>query len=253
MDGMETMINALQSAVDAFNAAKAANDEKAMREALQQARAQAANIKKAAPLYFYRRFEGIEGAREKLLAVISAYTYQYKALQEERSKTTDEIVGITIVDKESRVNLLDFCDKLSISKLWSYDCERFNELLTLRAALDLGLKPDPILASYYLSSAAEEKRVGKTNANALSNNSLTKELQAVVDAIIFDDDGNGNNKYKVNSHDVGYVLNAATKAGKERLTIVAAKHNWMRTLLLDVLYRVITPDAKYGIVFKGKK
>lgn len=252
MDAMEIKINALEREVEAFNAAKAANDERAMHEHLLAAREKAADIKSFAPRHFYRTFEGIEGKVDKVLAVIRAFSFTYKALQEERSKETDVIVGLSVVDKTARVNLQAFCGEAGVPKFWVYDCERFNELITLRVAKDMGIDVSPIVANYKLSTGAEEKRVGQTSASALSNNTLQKELQAVVDAVIFVDDGEGGNTYKVNSHDVAYILAAAHKAGKERCTIVASKHNWMRTLLLDVLYRVITPDYKYNIEYKGK-
>lgn len=252
MDAMDIKVNALEREVEAFNAAKAANDEKSMREHLLAAREKAAEVKSFAPRHFYRTFEGIEGKLEKVLAVIRAFSFTYKALQEERSKETDAIVGLSIVDKEARVNLQTFCGEAGVPKFWVYDYERFNELITLRVAKDMGVDVTPIVANYKLSTGAEEKRVGTTSASALSNNTLQKELQAVVDAIIFDDDGTGANKYKVNSHDVAYILTVANKAGKERCTVVAGKHNWMRTLLLDVLYRIITPDYKYAILYKGK-
>jgi len=252
MDAMEMKINALEREVEAFNHAKQENDDKAMREALISAREKAAEIKQFAPRHFYRTFENVEGKVEKMLAVIKAFSFTYKALQEERSKETDAIVGLSIVDKVARINLQAFCGEAGVPKFWVYDCERFNELVTLRAAKDMGIDVSPIVANYRLSTGAEEKRVGTTSASALSNNTLQKELQTVVDAVIFEDDGNGNNKYKVNSHDVAYILNTAHKAGKERCTLVAGKHNWMRTLLLDVLYRIVTPDYKYNIEYKGR-
>ncbi len=153
------------------------------------------------------------------------------------------------------VDLVDF-DKyagytLGAEKGWQYKVEKFNQLMCLKVALELGLtkaKTDKIAKTFYLSKVAEKIEMGETPT---SNTQALKDLQSVIDSIIYEDN-NGKNKYKATSHDIAYIDHLIAKRGKSLLTVSVVNSKLTRELITGVLYRLLT-NGKYDIDYKKKK
>ena len=193
-----------------------------------------------------------------MLSAITKYSYNVIA---HKDKKEEDIVVERVLndDKVRQIDLLKFCKysqdikaKNKLDCAWQYDVMAFNQLLCLRSAKELKFTPaqvKKIAQTYYMEELARKINLGETPD---SNTQICKQLQAVVDKILFKDDGKGKNAYKVNNHDVAYMLMIYTKKGKSALAVQVAKHDFMRRIIADVLYRIVT-DGKYSLEYKQIK
>lgn len=139
-----------------------------------------------------------------------------------------------------------------IDSAWQYDVEAFNQLFTMHIAQELNFsKADikEIAKTYFMQELARKIDLGETPD---STTQLCKTLQKIIDKIIFVDDGKGKNTYKCNNYDVKYINVLFGKKGKSALSVVCAKHDYMRRLVYDVLYRILT-NSKYSVDYKKIK
>ena len=88
--------------------------------------------------------------------------------------------------------------------------------------------------------------------NPISKTTLTKELQRLVDAIIFEDNGEGKNIYKVTSQDIAFMVLTACKAGKQPKTVAMPKGNTIIKLVVQVINRVITGTSYESLYERNK-
>ena len=88
--------------------------------------------------------------------------------------------------------------------------------------------------------------------NPISKTTLTKELQRMVDAIIFEDNGEGKNIYKVTSQDIAFMVLTACKAGKKPKTVAMPKGNTIIKLVVQVINRVITGTSYESLYERNK-
>ncbi len=177
--------------------------------------------------------------------------------KENKDELTKELISVSRTTKKRRIELLPLClyshRKTNTGKVldtdWQYTVAKFNQLLCMRVAQNLagGNTPEEkkkaekeavhsIAVSYFMKEQAKAIDLGETPT---SNRQLVKMLQSVIDAIMFEDNGNGKNKYTVNSHDVEYLLDCYTKRGSKRLTVMVSKDNAVSKLLSDICYRLL--------------
>ena len=160
-------------------------------------------------------------------------------------------VGVEIVEKNKDVDLVKFCAYIGISHLWEYKVEKLGNLLCIRTAKELGYTDAQIKGldrMYYCTALAKKEELG---AIPTSNKQIVKLLQEVIDSILYvpNDKGTGN-MYRVNSHDVAYMLDCYTgRDNKNRNTVKVAKTSFVHSILLDVMNR-ITTGTMYGVSFK---
>ena len=181
-----------------------------------------------------------------------------------RTLTNDDgvVTGMDTHDSDGNLNitykcidLVDF-DKyaewtLGYEKGWQYKLEKFNQLMCLKVALELGLTKanvDKIAKTFYLSKVAEKMEMGETPT---SNTQALKDLQSVIDGIIYEDNG-GKNKYKATSHDIAYIDHLIAKRGKSLLTVSVVNSRTTRELVTAVLHRILT-NGKYSVDYRKRK
>ena len=197
-------------------------------------------------------------------AMLSAIETLYCPRFKVRNITNDDgvITSMSVFDDKGNLNLsdkiIDLVDfdryagfTLANERGWQYSLERFGQLMTLKVAFELGLpssKIDTVAKTYYLSKVAEKIKQGETPT---SNTKALKELQYLIDMIIYEDD-NGKNKYKATSHDVAYIDKLIAKRGKSALTVSVVNSRIIRELVTAVLYRIVT-NKGYDIDYKKKK
>ncbi len=148
-----------------------------------------------------------------------------------------------IEDKVRQIDLVKFCKFCNLPTMWQYGVERFNQLLAMRAATELKMTKaqiKKICDSFYMNELSRQIEMGGTPD---SNTAICKQLQQVLDGILFEDNGKGKNVYRVNNHDVAYLLMCYTKRGKKTLSIAVAKNAYMHRLVLDVAHRIVTNKA----------
>lgn len=188
--------------------------------------------------------------------------YEYQVIGHKDNKVDGIITDRVIVEDKTRVidlfKMVKFCNdrKESIGKElpsdWVGYVEKFNQLMTIRVATELGFTQAQIKKlsqTYYMSDVARKIELGET---PVSNTQMCKVLQTCIDKILLLPDEKGKNTLKANNKDVAYVQNLYAKKGKETLNVQVAKHDFMRRLVTDVIYRLVN-DKKYGVEFKAIK
>lgn len=186
--------------------------------------------------------------------------YSYNVLGHKDNKEDGIVVERVLKDDRIRqIDLLKFCkysqdikaeNKLDTS--WQYPIMKLNQLLCMRSAKELKFTQAQIKSiakTFYMEKVARELDMGGTPD---SNTQIGKLVQHCIDQIIFEDDGKGKNIYKVNNHDVAYLLMLYTKKGKSALAVQVAKHDFLRRLIGDVLFRILT-NGKYSLEYKEMK
>ena len=187
-------------------------------------------------------FSELAQSENPVKAAIAMHSYlvvSHKVKREEGVITGFEIIE----DKVRQIDLVKFCEFCKMPTLWKYSVEKFNQLLALRTANELKMTKaqiKKICDSFYMSDLARQVEMGGTPD---SNTAICKQLQQVFDAILFEDNGKGKNVYKVNNHDVAYLLMCYTKRGKKVLSVAVAKNAYIHRLVLDVMHRVVTGKA----------
>ncbi len=193
-------------------------------------------------------FSECRKAANPILEGVKRYTYPI--LKHKLTRDGEVITGMDLVDdREKQIDLVKLCKFCNLPFLWAYKVEKAGELLCVRAAKELGMTTEEIKKiskTYRMDKVAREVEMGGTPT---SNSQICKLLQMVIDSIIFEDDGNGKNKYKANSHDVAYLLMCYTKRGRKQLSVTVAKASFLHGLVVDVLHR-ITCDLKYGLEYQ---
>lgn len=144
-----------------------------------------------------------------------------------------------------------FCEGKTIAANtgWKYMIEKLNYLCALRVAKEIGDDVRTVEKRYHISPEAFKIDMGKTPT---SNTQLLKQLQTIVDAVIFKDAGDGKNAYKATSHDVAWLVNTLTKAGKTAHGLTYANASTTRGLVTRILNRIVT-DSNYKLEYKTKK
>ena len=103
-----------------------------------------------------------------------------------------------------------FCEpqKISNESGWVYRADNMARLLSAYATAELGGDWKELLNVYRLNKHTERTQ----EKNPVSKKTLTRELQSLVDAIIFIDNGKKANQTKVPSHDTHFMLLTTRKA-----------------------------------------
>ena len=152
-------------------------------------------------------------------------------------KTTETGVPVSAESstKNKDLDLEKFTKYMEMSALWVYKVEKLNQMLCLDAAASLGYSKDD-LAKLKLSYALSKEAKGEKLCG-VSNTALTKTLQVIVDAILYEDNGNGSNKYKVCSPDAAYLRKTYTRRAASGVVKVA-KTNFVIRIITDVLHKL---------------
>lgn len=164
------------------------------------------------------------------------------------------IITYTMEPASKQIDLVafdDFCKNdnktIAPNRFWMYKVEKFALLATYRVMGELGLPTKKLEETYYISDIAKQIDMGKTPT---SNNAMLKQLQAIVDSIIYEADGD-KNIYKATSHDVAYLVAVMSKRSKSGM-IVTPRSTTMHQLIMDVLHRIVS-NGDYKVEYRTKK
>lgn len=176
--------------------------------------------------------------------------HSYEVVGHSKVSEGGVLLSIEIEDhREKQIDLLRFCKFCKLKTDWQYTVEKFNQLLCLRTANELHMTKtqiNKICDSFYMNRLSRAIELGETPD---SNTAICKQLQKVCDEILFEDNGKGKNVYRVNNHDVSYLLMCYTRRGKKVLNVAVAKSAYVQRLVMDVLHRVLT-DKTYDVEYK---
>lgn len=145
-----------------------------------------------------------------------------------------------------------FCDPKTIAhdSSWVYNVGNLARLFAAYATNEVGGNWRELLNEFYLG----RQTFRSPEANPISKKTLTRELQKMVDAIIFIDNGEGKglNQYKVTSQDVAFMVLCSCKQGKKPKTIAMPKEMTITKLLIQVINRIMT-GTTYEVLYKRNK
>ena len=163
---------------------------------------------------------------------------------DETEKEYAKLSMLTTFDELVKTEKID----IAPSNDWRYAIQKFNQLLCLRAAKELGVKSNPIKKSFYMNKIAKSIEMGETPT---SNTAMLKQLQFIIDKMLYTEGEHGN-IYKASSKDVAYLNMLYTKKGKTILSIATAKHGFLNALVMDVLHKAVC-KKDYSIECKLEK
>lgn len=143
-----------------------------------------------------------------------------------------------------------FCapKKISNESGWIYRADNMARLLSAYATAELGGDWKELLNVYRLNKHTERTQ----EKNPVSKKTLTRELQSLVDAIIFIDNGKKENQIKVTSQDIAFMVLTACKAGKQPKTVTMPKGNTIIKLVVQVINRILKGDS-YEVLYDRNK
>lgn len=182
--------------------------------------------------------------------IAAVYQYDYYILTHKVVKQNGIPLALELDDTRTKqLDLVKFSKFCGLPMTWAYRVEKFNQLMALRAAKELKISDmeiKNIVDSFYMDELAKKIEMGGTPT---SNNQICKQLQMVIDGFCFTPDVDGSNIYKVNSHDVAYLVMCYTRRGKQALTVAVAKNAFLHRLVMDVAHRLVTGKV-YGLQYQ---
>lgn len=239
----EEIRKSIDLAVGKYNAALSRNDAAGMAAAESEAKEAVKNYKSQSELDLISAHRDDDDPVYGILKECF-----YKILKTQNVTDNGANLGLEVVESEAQINLKRVFTVLMKQNLWIYRAENFTERLVERKAAGIGDNTN-IREKFKMSKKAKAEQ---PLPNPTSNTSLLKMLQHTIDAIIFKDDGTGNNVYKANNKDLKYVMYCFTKPGKQKLGVATQKVNAVVNLIVRAIYR-ITNDLQYTIEFKEAK
>jgi len=157
--------------------------------------------------------------------------YEHAEIQEDKA-----VINLVALEEASEVPLFP-------NGQWRYWLASLTYRLAARAYQDSGGDAKDFSNTFKMSEGAKGVDLGATPT---SNAQIVKQLQAIVDAIYFVDNGEnvGLNQYKVLTKDVKYMLYIMCSRGRKTLSVSLPKTSTMLRLVTEVLHRIVT-DADY--------
>lgn len=240
--------SSIREGIDAYN--------KAFKEGKMAEMATAeADLKEAEGLYAQTKqnevFTELAKAEKPVKAAITQYSFLIVGHKMRRDEDGNPEGFEIIEDKVRQIDLVKFCKHCKLSTDWQYMVEKLNMLLAVRAATELKMTKrqiEKLSESFYMSKLARDLDMGATPT---SNTQIVKKLQRIMDALVFEPGNGEGNVYKVNSHDVAYLLMCYTRRGKKVLSVAVAKNGYMHRLVADVAHRVVCGKV-YDLEYRMK-
>lgn len=257
-----TPTDAVNKAYAAFEAARQAYDISIRGNDLHQAEKDLDALKKAEKQYAIdmqaKVFAECKASPDPLKAAIEKH--YYSVVSHKVNRKDGAPIGVVEDSRIKRIDLVAFCQSAGLSTEWAHTVERCNQLLTIKTAQDMTVKKevvDRIKTTFFMKDISRQIDLGET---PMSKTALTKMIQKVIDTILYADNGNGQNVYRVFASDIKYLLNAFTKLdGKNVNTIQTVKTATLHGIFLDMLNVIISRGDKvngertYGVSFREAK
>lgn len=124
---------------------------------------------------------------------------------------------------------------------WLHYVEKLGLVFAMRATVDIGGNIGDLERKYKMSEKARslyaEDKTRKATAH--STTSLEKATQEAVDAILFIDNGKGQNTLHITSKDVYFMLYTMFRRGKKELAVAMPRTSTIVTILTEVMYKLI--------------
>lgn len=202
-----------------------------------------------------------KGAESPLKDALTRLTYEVVVYKDNADKETQTVTRV-ITDKVKQISLAECFSAFPSafrSPQWKYYVEKFNQLLCLNVADEIGAtttEKELIRNKFAMQQASRELDLGKP-----SNTMLLKQLQRVIDQIYYEEEEFKSeskskteirNRIRITSHDVFFLRHSYTKLGREVKKISTLNSGKLANVLAQVLNKLIT-ESTYGVEFKQAK
>lgn len=178
-----------------------------------------------------------------IIAAVEQFFHKTVKLKENHDSENGTIIGVDIDSSKSRIDLKALCEFGELGQDWVIEAKHLLDLFVLRETEVFKMSPADILSkgNFFLNSVAAKKK-GETPD---SNTQMVKQLQKIVDMMIFVDNGEGKNKYKCTVHSLVFCRDCITKLdAKEKCTIATMKPRQFETVIMSVLAHVLGEEYK---------
>ncbi|MCL2255839.1 MAG: hypothetical protein FWC11_03155 [Firmicutes bacterium] len=187
------------------------------------------------------------GKKEKPMVEASIlFKFPVKKVTVKRDKDTQKIVEVKLGEYDKKIDIKDFCTTNKLSLDWLPEIQFFKQTMILKVAYDRKMTPaqlKEISKSYYMDKKIAHLAEGRT---PFSNNSVCKDLQRLVDAIVpFEG-------YKCHNEDFGFIRDCMTQMGKEPRSTRLVGDKAIMIAVLNLLNKFATKRA-YNVDYRKIK
>lgn len=179
-------------------------------------------------------FKELESAENPMIEAVRRLNFESICVRSKKS-TKSTIATSSVEFCEHPINLLKLHsrvpDGIGANHDWANILQKFNMLMTVQAASNLGAESDAvrIAKAFRISDIARDFDLGETPT---SNTKLLKMLQTSIEAMIGSD-------YKASTHDVQFLKDAFTKKGRKALTIETASHTMFIRIVMEICHKIL--------------
>lgn len=183
-------------------------------------------------------------AKEENPVLAAVRMLEYPVLKARKVREDGVETGIELVEQNVRVDLVKVCEAAGLPTAWQYKVEYLGLVMAIRIAKDLN---NPVIAramktDYRMKDLARKLINGETPT---SNTQVVKLVQDIKDEILPESG-------KVNNHDIKYLENVMSRAGREAKTVQLGGTKQMHGFFLDMMNAIIT-ESGYGVSYKKEK
>lgn len=189
-----------------------------------------------------RDYEKFLKDKKPMRAAIIAEFHKLYTFKEIKAKGTDTVVDIKLDNILRLVDIGDFEDYKADGMLcenhqWVNYMKKFTYIVGCRATTEIGGSLDNFKKIAKLEKAARACDIGATPT---SNTQMAKQLQKIVDCIIFEGNGKGQNKLKVLNADAARLVLCACRDSKNSNNVVMPKVKTITGLVTKCINRILT-------------
>jgi hypothetical protein len=155
-------------------------------------------------------------------------------------KLKDDVASAEILPRKELIDLEAFEKsvtnrQLAVNGQWIFWVEKFAYVVGARATKDIGGNMDKFANAFKISATAKECDIGATPT---SNRQMTKQLQTIIDGIVFVDNGDGLNELKAETRDVARIITVACRDAKDSNNVVMPRAKTVRNLIVKAMNRI---------------
>lgn len=194
-----------------------------------------------------RTFAELKATEDPMLGAVLRLTYPTIKAKDAK-KGESAVAQKTIEDSEKTIDLRKlhkYCGGIGTCQDWIYSVEKFNFLLTLRTAEELGIRDvTTINDSFAMSELSRQRDLGQ---NPCSNTKILATYRRIIGEMIGEEYAK-----KITSHDVAFLLKVYNKKGKAALAVNCANHRYLTSYIAETCHKILT-EKEYIVEFKAKK
>lgn len=204
-------------------------------------------------------FEELLAEENPLISAITKLNINIKRAQLTKAEGVNVRV-YSLEDSELKIDIKEFekysKKQLTSNKDWHHAISKFNYLLLTYTIEKLTKSKElreskvaKVRDNYHMKEIAKAIDLGQTPT---SNTQMLKQLNMIIGDIIGKDYKIGGKAVKATSHDVFWLERVYLKKGKTALTAMATNDNQLRTIITEIIHKLLT-NKEYEVISKYVK